>query len=120
MMQGIEILASKEVVVEVTYNWWLSGFIYLGFIIVMGIISYCISPNKKITGAIMGSAIGALFGILIWAVVTAATEIPVAYETQYKTTISDNVSMIEFIEKYEILEQDGKIYTIKERNSAND
>ena len=35
--------------------------------------------------------------------------------TQYKVTISDTVNFVEFNEKYEVLEQDGKIYTIKER-----
>ena len=38
------------------------------------------------------------------------------YETQYKVTISDEVKMDEFCEKYEIIEQDGKIYTVRERN----
>ena len=33
----------------------------------------------------------------------------------YKVTIDDSVSMNEFLDKYEILDQDGKIYTIKEK-----
>lgn len=42
------------------------------------------------------------------------------YTTQshkvYKVTIDDNVSFNDFIEKYEIVDQDGQIYTVKERN----
>ena len=34
---------------------------------------------------------------------------------EYKVTISDDVSLTEFNEKYEIIEQDGKIYTVRER-----
>ena len=36
-------------------------------------------------------------------------------ETLYEVTIDDSVSMSEFNEKYEIIEQRGEIYTIKER-----
>ena len=34
---------------------------------------------------------------------------------EYKVTINDSVSMNEFLDKYEILEQEGKIYTVKVR-----
>ena len=40
---------------------------------------------------------------------------PVEYTTEYKVTISNEVLMNEFNEKYEIVSQDGKIYTIRER-----
>lgn len=33
----------------------------------------------------------------------------------YKVTIDDNVSFVEFNEKYEIIKQDGLIYEVKER-----
>ena len=35
--------------------------------------------------------------------------------TPPKVTINDSVSMNEFLDKYEILDQEGKIYTVKER-----
>ena len=34
---------------------------------------------------------------------------------EYKVTINDSVSLTEFLDKYEILDQEGKIYTVKER-----
>lgn len=34
---------------------------------------------------------------------------------QYQATIDENVSMVEFHEKYEIVDIKGKIYTIKEK-----
>ena len=36
-------------------------------------------------------------------------------DTTYKVTIDDSVSMNEFLDKYEIIDQEGKIYTVKER-----
>lgn len=38
--------------------------------------------------------------------------------TEYKVTISDDVNFNEFDHKYEILSQEGKIYTIKERDDT--
>ena len=35
--------------------------------------------------------------------------------TELKVTIDDSVSMNEFLDKYEILDQEGKIYTVKEK-----
>lgn len=37
------------------------------------------------------------------------------YETRYQVTVDDSVSMNEFQNKYEIIEVEGKIYTIRER-----
>ena len=34
---------------------------------------------------------------------------------EYKVTIDDSVLMNEFLDKYEILDQEGKIYTVRER-----
>lgn len=36
--------------------------------------------------------------------------------TQYKVLVDNSVSMNEFLEKYEIINIDGKIYTIQEIN----
>ena len=37
------------------------------------------------------------------------------YETHYQVTVDNSVSMNEFQDKYEIIEVEGKIYTVKER-----
>ena len=37
------------------------------------------------------------------------------YETRYQVTVDNSVSMNEFQNKYEIIEVEGKIYTVKER-----
>lgn len=34
---------------------------------------------------------------------------------EYKVTIDNSVSMNEFLDKYEILDREGKIYTVKEK-----
>ena len=37
------------------------------------------------------------------------------YETHYQVTVDNSVSMNEFQDKYEIIEVEGKIYTVRER-----
>ena len=37
------------------------------------------------------------------------------FSTELEVTIDDNVSLNEFLEKYEIVDQDGQIWTVKER-----
>lgn len=41
-------------------------------------------------------------------------------EYTYKVTISDEVNFVEFNNKYEIIDKDGLIYTIKEKENNNE
>ena len=41
--------------------------------------------------------------------------LPAEYETHYTVTISDSVNYNEFVEKYEVVDQHGKLFTIRER-----
>lgn len=118
-MSGVEILATEEVVVAwESWNW--EGFLLtvgLGFLvaIVAGILTgvsddWGLGVTVFLIIFLVGSA---LFGTLVG----RATGDPIEYETQYKVIIDDSVSMNEFIEKYEIIDQDGKIYTVRERES---
>ena len=38
--------------------------------------------------------------------------------TKYQVVISEEVKFNEFVERYEIISQDGKIYTVKERKGS--
>lgn len=35
--------------------------------------------------------------------------------TEYKVIIDDSVKYVEFVEKYEVVDQEGEIYTVRER-----
>lgn len=57
-----------------------------------------------------------LFIICIVLTITCGGLIPEKkYETHYQVMVDDSVSMNEFQSKYEIIEVEGKIYTVKER-----
>lgn len=116
MIKGIEVLSQAEVVTEAMFNWKVFWFT----VAVVGVIGILISILAlQDVGwdavAIFSAAIVVFAGGLIGAMMGAVFEIPKTYETQYKVIISDEVPMNEFLEKYEIVDQEGKIYTVKEK-----
>ena len=120
-MTGVEILAVNEVVVEFTLNmtaFWITvgACVFIGLVasVFSVITDYCdwmIIPVMTVFTLIAGAILGLLLGL--------ATETPTKYETQYKVTISDEVSMTDFLEKYEIVDSEGKIYTVVEKTEGD-
>ncbi len=120
-MQGVEILTSVQVTTEWAFN-WTAFWIAFGVIFVVGIFAMIMTFIQEgfygpvllivcVGCAILGSMLGVLFGTIC--------ETPATYETQYKVTISDEVSMTEFYEHYEVIEQDGKIFTVREKTNES-
>ena len=116
-MSGVEILATEEVAVAwASWNW--KGFLATVWICVFVAI---------IAGLLAGVTDDWELGIMIFFVIFVAgsalfgtlvgctTGEPTEYETQYKVVIDDSVSMNDFLEKYEIIDQDEKIYTVREK-----
>ena len=118
-MQGVEILTSTQVATNLSLNWdafWLTAMIILGVFVVFGVIiairddDYSAIVLTVIIGVFVGFVAGAFIGGIIFPTTTDN-------ETQYKVTISDEVSMTEFYEHYEVIEQDGKIFTVREKTN---
>lgn len=116
-MEDVEILSSVEVAIEHAFNWrafLFFGIIILGIFIATGVAIY-INENFEIntifycclTGIVLGGIFGYMFG--------KELGIPTKYATEYKVIISDEVSMNEFNKKYEIINQEGRIFTVRER-----
>ena len=115
-MTGVEILNSYEVYVFTICNWsvlWLTVLFVMVVAIAIGILysiaeaDWYILPISIIIGLILSVPVGIFFGVGV-----AGTD---QYETRYQVIISDSVSMNEFLDKYEIIEQEGKIYTVREK-----
>ena len=120
-MTGIEVLVAQEVATKFTFNWsafWITFGIIFGIALFVGIITSFLSDDwsNSLCGVFAGIIIGLFFGAMVGDVMLHT---PTAYETQYKVTVSDEVPINEFLEKYEIIEQEGKIYTIRERNQED-
>lgn len=117
MMEGIEILNQYEVVVETTLNpigFWITFGIVATAIIGLGIGLY-ISSNCSVGIIPTLTVIGVASGFLAGSMAGRIAEIPTKYEIRYEVQISENVSMCEFTEKYEIVNQRGNIFTIREK-----
>lgn len=115
-MTGVEILATNEVATAFAFNWenfWIAFAIVTllgGFIGLLASLS-----SEDFACIVIGLILGAVFGTILGAGI-CANSLPTKYETQYKVTISDEVQMNDFLEHYEIVSQEGKIYTVRERN----
>lgn len=120
-MTGIEILTTTEVATEYGFCWG----IFWGIVAAAIIITVFICSFEYFSGECDASIYIVLFpmafiGVIFGIVVGAGAGEPKEYETQYKVTISDEVNFNEFVEKYEVIEQDGKIYTVREKETINE
>ena len=110
-MAGVEILSSETIYNTILPEYFLGIGLGAGFIFVCAM-AFCFANDHIILGLMcivlaFGSGIvGSLGGTL------SKTNIS---HIEYKVTIDDSVSMNEFLDKYEILDQEGKIYTVKEK-----
>lgn len=110
MMEGIEVLSIGSIGVNQVFNWdmAIAGGLFFGILLSI----WTGLATKSVIGSLVTFLVlGALFGILLGASIEEyADTVPT-----YKVTISDDIKLNEFYERYEILEQEGKIFTIKER-----
>ena len=120
-MIGVNILSVEEVAVAHAYNWTVF-WIFFGIVFVIFTIGGIAATMRSYDWSdfaacvIIGCMLGGFMGILTGSVF----EIPTEYASQYKVTISDEVSMNDFLAKYEIIDQEGKIYTVREREISKD
>ncbi len=118
-MNGVEILAAQEVVTEYAYNlaaFWIIFCVFLGVSMVVGIAAGTYKQDGSYIFCIVlfGIVFGTMFGLLAG----AGFQTPVSYTTEYKVTISDEVLMSDFFERYEIIDQEGKIFTVREKDGG--
>lgn len=117
-MTGVDILSTKEVGIAFDFDW--GALVLVGLIFFLGgFATVTISGLNEMTikeffivsifvGLIAGCIAGVIAGFI-------SQRKPIDYETHYKVTVDDSVSMNEFNEKYEIIDQEGKIYTVREK-----
>ena len=82
--------------------------------VIVGIITFADGVEiltSIIISVFIGILTGTIFGILVGAVFAK----PLSYIPEYKVILSDDISMNEFMDKYEIIDQERRIYTVRER-----
>lgn len=121
MMDGITVLSQNEIM---TYPaWGAIMFMISVLLLIVFIMIYVLNNSNKYykiigiiacTGAILSTIC-----LCIGGVIANFKNIPTGKYT-YKVTISNEVNFVEFNNKYEVINQDGLIYTIKEREVENE
>lgn len=108
MLEGITVLSQN------TYNYeffsLLLKIIGIAVVLVGLFLIYCSIICKEYM-----AIAGCLILIVIGFIPILESDNITKSETLYKVIINDNVSLIEFENKYEVVEVDGLIYTIKEK-----
>ena len=109
-MNGVIILNSYEYLTNTSsiFLYLVWGFVFTALALIL-LYLFIVDNYSSTSTAIFAIMAGALAVILF-------CNIPEKkYETRYQITINDSMSMNEFQNKYEIIEVEGKIYTIRER-----
>lgn len=109
-MEGIEILSIGEIGINPVFNWPMA---IIGGILLGAIPALCAGAFEDSVGlfVVMFILCAPFFGAICGFSIEKYTDTA----PTYKVVISDTVSLNEFYDKYEVLEQDGKIFTIMER-----
>lgn len=114
-MDGVTILLTEEMLLATGFN-WEAFFIAFACIAIFGVLLSVIlnrlEENKIITycNFIFSLLISLIVGILLgFNIPTPDKSVTVQ---RYKVTIDETVSFEEFTNNYEIINQEGKIYTV--------
>ena len=113
-MDGVTILSQRDVGTEILNMtaFWIAFWITAS-LLCLGVICAIKYSEEWIMALwfIVVPFVAMLFGLLFG---TACGHNELAY-TEYKVTIDESVSMTEFYEKYEVIDQEGLIFTVKEK-----
>lgn len=115
-MSGVEILSIIEKPIY-QFNDLAFGITFFFALIICLIVGGYVSALEGewlylVLFPIFGIIVGTFLGLIVGGITCIETD---EVEISYKVTISDEVPLNEFLDKYEIIDQDGKIYTVKER-----
>jgi hypothetical protein len=115
-MDGIEILSVIEEPVLLFNEGAFGSTFFITVVISLFIAVYLsITENEWFyfpLFSIIGVLAGVLLGLIAGGLFVQKTD---EVEITYKVTISEEVSLNDFMEKYEIIDQEDKIYTIREK-----
>ena len=109
-MEGVIILNSYEYLTNPSsiFLYLVWGLVFTTLALILSYL-FIVDNYFSISTAIFAIVAGTLAVILFCSVPEKN------YETRYQVTVNDSVAMNEFQNKYEIIEVEGKIYTVRER-----
>ena len=113
-MEGVDILSEQVIYSSKVLVALIGIFAFIGTLIFF--VAFINSKRNVALSINLVCMIVCFITFLTLAIIDGSTNHLKNYgHTEYKVTINDSVSMNEFLNKYEILDQDGKIFTVKEK-----
>ncbi|MBO5828846.1 MAG: hypothetical protein J6R59_10415 [Paludibacteraceae bacterium] len=116
-MNGVEILSSKPIYEVEAYCWLIAVFAGVGLLIglIVAIVNWIdFGFDSDYIWTIIGCTITGVFIGFLGSVISEHETDTVDY-IEYKVTVSEDINFTEFMDKYEVLDQEGKIYIVRER-----
>lgn len=115
MLEGITILNQSEIMTKPEWTQTVAIIsMILMLVFLFASLCFLITDKEKLGFAMSLLMILSAIASLTFITLEENIEIPTG-KYEYQVIIDDNVSLNEFIEKYEIINIDGKLYTIKEK-----
>jgi len=115
MINGIRVLAETPIyIIEYSAGWSWAGFIWSIFtlLFLIGTIAAIIKDEDIALFGFLSATLCVLLSVFSF---THEHSEKVFDHTEYKVLINEEVNFIEFNEKYEIINQEGEIFTIIEK-----
>ena len=109
MLEGIEILNKTEIMKPTIFV----GILFVGLIVGIILLLVGVVSDFNVI-SILGGAIS--FICIILNATPLADEQPTG-KYKYQVLIDETVSMTDFYEKYEVIDKEGQIWTIKEKEN---
>jgi hypothetical protein len=110
LMEGLTLL-STSVQNNAPVFWFLTALSSIILVACIVLMYFCIM-DREFGGVIAFIILAVIAFVLVNVCISEAIK---PSRTLYKVTIDESVSMVEFYERYEILDQDGLIFTITEK-----
>lgn len=116
-MNGVEILNQYEVVTSYGFDASVFGITVLVAAVIGLIVGISCQESGHCDGfeAFMIMIFSAILGVFIGIMVCCAISEPTKTETHYEVWVSEDANIIEFTDKYEIVEQRGQIFVVREK-----
>lgn len=116
-MNGITILNETTLTLEPPARFiGTMAIIFFGVMFLLCIIGIIKSIQDRDRSCLIASLMGTLLSMLLGTIFVLRFDYKCNHPvTQYEAIISDEVNFNEFYQRYEIIEQRGKIYVIQER-----
>ena len=121
MDNGLILLNTKETLEHVKFEWYFANetaswiaIIITTILVIVGVISLIYGIQEYEEGAIALGIVVIGLAIII-TVITLIHEVNKTYP-QYQVTITEKTNMKDFYEKYDIINQEGLIFTIRDKD----